>query len=252
MAPLHRRMLTPIGLALAAMTHTSMNAQTTADRKDQVVGHLTRYVVNPATQTNFQGTLSVYVRTALTEEGNLQAEAYYERDDRSVLWLIERWKNRRELERFARSPSARAVEAQQGAALKTKADTYHVTDLEPMTKEQWRRPARVTDDPITIMLFVDAKAGTQDTFKATYHIAMPAFRGEPGVVSYQLSQFESDETKFVTYEKFRSNDAFQFHLNFPPIKPVVDYLQTSIKKPPFQDGLHFLIEFAPLTREQSK
>ncbi len=99
------------------------------------------------------------------------------------------------------------------------------------------------------MLFVDAKQGTQHDFKAIYHKAMPQFRSEPGVVTYQLSEIEGDETKFVTYEKFRSDEAFQYHLKFPPIQPVIDYLNTSIKKPPFQDGIHNLIEFAPLTRE---
>ena len=99
------------------------------------------------------------------------------------------------------------------------------------------------------MLFVDSKEGTQEEFKATSHVAMPKFRSEPGVVTYQLSQVQGNDTKFVTFEKFRSQEAFQYHLNFPPIKPVIDYLQTSIKKQPFQSGLHRLIEFAPMTRE---
>jgi len=99
------------------------------------------------------------------------------------------------------------------------------------------------------MLFVDSKEGTQAEFKQTYHVAMPQFRSEPGVVTYQLSQVAGDDTKFVTFEKFRSPASFQYHLNFPPIQPVIDYLQTSIKQQPFQRGLHTLIEFAPLTRE---
>lgn len=68
-------------------------------------------------------------------------------------------------------------------------------------------------------------------------------------MTYQLSQFKEDSTQFVTFEKFRSNDAFQYHLKFPPIQPVIDYLNMSIKKQPFQDGIHNLIEFAPLSRE---
>jgi quinol monooxygenase YgiN len=99
------------------------------------------------------------------------------------------------------------------------------------------------------MLFVDAKPGTQQNFRDTYHIAMPQFRSEPGVVTYQLSEIDGDGTHFVTFEKFRSPDAFQYHLNFPPIQPVIDYLNTSIQEQPFQKGLHTLIEFAPMTRE---
>jgi len=78
---------------------------------------------------------------------------------------------------------------------------------------------------------------------------MPQFRSEPGVINYQLSQLEEDGTQFVTYEKFRNEDAFQYHLNFPPIQPVIDYLNTSIKKQPFETGLHRLIEFAPVIRQ---
>ena len=94
------------------------------------------------------------------------------------------------------------------------------------------------------MLFVDSKVGTEANFKAVYHRAMPQFRSEPGVINYQLSQLEEDSSQFVTYEKFRNEDAFQYHLKFPPIQPVIDYLNTSIKKQPFQTGLHRLIEFA--------
>ena len=108
--------------------------------------------------------------------------------------------------------------------------------------------AKKEDKPLTIMLFVDAKTGTADNFKTVYHTAMPQFRGEPGVINYQLSQLDEDSTQFVTYEKFRNEDAFQYHLNFPPIQPVIDYLNTSIKKQPFQTGLHRLKRFAPLTQ----
>jgi len=208
----------------------------------QVIGRLTRYAVKPTHQENFRSTLSNYVLQALTEEGNIQAEAYYEQDHQSVLWLIERWQDRNELERFGKSLPSRAVASLESQALSDKAKTHLVTDLEPLSKQQWRRTARAEDHPLTVMLFVDSKAGTQDDFKATYHLAMPPFRSQPGVVTYQLSQVQGDDTKFVTFEKFRSPEAFQHHLNFPPIKPVIDYLQTSIKKQPFQTGLHTLIE----------
>ena len=214
-----------------------------------VIGKLTRYAVKPDQQENFRNALSNYVSQALTEEGNVQAEAYFERDNQSALWLIERWKNRNELDRFGDSLQSKAIDSLKREALSTNPEIYHLTDLEPISKQQWRRPARAEDHPFTLMLFVDLKEGTQDEFKATYHVAMPKVRSQAGVVTYQLSQVLGDDTKFVTYEKFRSDEAFQRHLNFPPVKPVIDYLQTSIKKPPFQSGLHTLIEFAPLKRD---
>lgn len=215
----------------------------------EVVGKLTRYEVKPALQESFRQALSDYVSQALTEEGNIQAEAYYEQNDQSVLWLIERWKNWKELKRFGGSPQSKAIDSLTRKVLNAKAKSYHVTDLEPLSKLQWRRTARVEDQPLTVMLFVNSKVRTQDNFRATYHTAMPPFRSQPGVITYQLSQMLGVDTRFVTYEKFRSQEAFQRHLNFPPIKPVLDYLQTSIKEQPFQAGLHMLVEFAPLTRE---
>lgn len=217
----------------------------------EVIGRLTRYTVRPELGERFRGALSAYVARALSEESNIQAEAYYERDDRSVLWLIERWKNRGELARFGSSSSAREIESLRRDALAGSIETYHVTDLEPLSKEQWRRTPKAADQPLTIMLFVDSIPGTQDEFRAAYHIAMPPFRGQPGVVTYQLSQLENEDAKFVTFEKFRSDEAFAAHLKFSATKPVVDYLEAKSQRQPFQKGLHTLIEFAPLIRENA-
>lgn len=214
-----------------------------------VVGRLTRYSVNQASRDAFREALTNYVTQARDEEGNMQAEAFSEQDNISVFWLIERWKDRNELQRFDGSTEARAVENLKRGALNAKEETYLVKDLEPLSKEQWRRSPRAEDEPLTVMLFVDSKPGTQQVFMDTYHVAMPPFRSQPGVVTYQLSRVEGEDTKFVTFEKFRSKEAFQRHLEFPPIKPVLAYLQTSIQKQPFQAGLHRLVEFAPAARE---
>jgi quinol monooxygenase YgiN len=241
---LRNEILTVVGVLMTLATSNHVQAQTT-----EVIGRLSRYEVKPDSQEQFRRSLSDYVSQALVQESNIQAEAYFERDNQSVLWLIERWRNRNELERFGNSPQSRAIDSLKGKALNGHAETYYLTDLEPISKQQWRRAAKAEDHPLTQMLFVDSKEGTQDEFKGTYHVAMPQFRREPGVVTYQLSQLLSEDTKFVTYEKFRSEEAFQYHLKFPPIKPVIDYLHTSIKEQPFEKKLHTLVEFAPLTRE---
>jgi quinol monooxygenase YgiN len=214
-----------------------------------IVARLTRYDVKPDHQTAFRKLVSDYVHHSLNQESNVLSEAYYEQEDQSVLWIIERWNSKIELEKAGKSKSFKAIVSLSRAALLKPAETIDVKDLEPISKQQWRSVVKKTDDPITIMLFVNAKAGTERNFKTVYHTAMPQFRSEPGVITYQLSQLETDSAQFVTYEKFRNEDAFQYHLKFPPIQPVIDYLNTSIKKQPFQAGLHRLIEFAPLIRE---
>lgn len=236
--------------AFALVTNTT-KAQNSIRIKTEILietaSKLTRYEVNKQNEAQFRKALTDYVTASISSKENIMAEAFYEQDKTNILWLIERWNGKNQLENFSKKAEAKALQSLT-EKLKTAPKTYNLKDLEPLTKEQWRKTSKKEDNQLVIMLFVDAKKGTEQNFKDTYHIAMPKFRSEPGVVTYQLSEIEGDETQFVTYEKFRNNDAFQYHLNFPPIKPVIEYLETSIKKPPFQNGIHNLIEFAPLTR----
>ncbi|NII27585.1 antibiotic biosynthesis monooxygenase [Pseudoflavitalea sp. X16] len=209
---------------------------------------LTRYEVKKGYKKKFRKLLRKYVRQAIADKRNIMAEAYYEQENPSILWVIERWDSKSGLETRRNGAKFKLIKLLAEKKLVQPAKTIYVKDLEPISKKEWRREPEEEDKPITIMLFVDSKAGTEGAFKDVYHRAMPQFRGEPGVINYQLSQLEEDSTQFVTYEKFRSEDAFQYHLSFPPIQPVIDYLNTSIKKQPFQTGLHRLIAFAPKKR----
>jgi quinol monooxygenase YgiN len=218
-------------------------------KNQDMIAKITRYDVKKEFQEKFQKAVSDYVSESLLSDGNIMSEAYFEQDNQTVIWLFERWTNQKEWNKFKSNSKSKAVIALEKSALVKPEKTIYVKDLEPLSKQEWRKASKAEDKQLTIMLFVDAKAGTEENFKAVYHTAMPQFRSEPGVVTYQLSQLKADKTQFVTFEKFRSNEAFQYHLNFPPIQPVIDYLNTSIKKQPFQDGIHNLIEFAPLIRE---
>jgi len=205
------------------------------DKMEEIVV-LTRFEVKAGHGEKTGETLYKYVKRAAGSKNNIMAEAYYEEQDSSIMWVIERWDSQRGFDEMRKDVKLRS------------AKTFYVRDLEPLSKSAWRREPKGKDTPITIMLFVDCKAGTEGNFKEVYHTAMPQFRSEPGVIIYQISQLLDDSTQFVTYEKFRNEAAFQYHLNFPPIQPVIDYLNSSIKKQPFQAGLHRLIRFSPLDK----
>ena len=242
------------GIAIVALllTMNVMNAK--AQQKDQPVtgnlaARLIRYEVRPEFQLVFRKAVSDYIMHSVSSETNILSEAFYEQDKPSVLWIIERWNNKKALEKISKSSWFRSIDSLSRHALIKPAESFYVKDLEPLSKQQWRSSAQKGDKPVIVMLFVDSKPGTENDFKKLYHTAMPLFRSEPGVINYQLSQFTDDSTRFVTYEKFRNEDAFQYHLHFPPIKAVLDYLHTSIKKQPFETGLHKLIVFAPIIPE---
>ncbi len=124
--------------------------------------------------------MGAYVQQSLTDEGNIMSEAYYEREDSIILWLIERWADKEGINKADKSVQARALASLAKNALLKPAIVTYVTDLEPLSKQQWRRASQKEDDQLTIMLFVDAQPGSQDDFKNIYHKALPEFRNEPG------------------------------------------------------------------------
>lgn len=245
--PVSRIALVLIMLLIVNSISTRAQNPHPEDRSNSnVVVRLTRYDVKPEHQAVFRKAVSEYVLYSIPLPGNILSEAYYEQEDPSVLWIIERWKNKTELDKISKSSQFKAIGSLSQRALSQPPKTIYAKDLEPLSKQEWHRVAKQEDQPITIMLFVDSQSGTENDFKKVYHTAMPQFRSEPGVINYQLSQVEGDGTQFVTYEKFRDEAAFQYHLKFPPIQPVIDYLNTSIKKQPFQAGLHRLIALTTL------
>jgi len=207
------------------------------------MARLTNYHVKPAYQAKFRQVLSEYVINSLQAAGNIMAEAYAELDESSRFWLIERWNSPALLEHSQHSSPAAGLAPQ---ALVSPAEIRLVQDLEPLSKVDWQRAPEAADQPMTVMLFVDAKAGTGAEFKRRYHAAMPQIRGEAGVVTYQLTQVQGADDRFITYEKFRSAQALQDHLKLPFLAPILDFLHTSITNPPFEQGLHKLTELAPL------
>lgn len=217
------------------------------NQKSGEIAKITRFQVKQEYIEQFKNQINDYVKLSLSKNANIMAEGYFEETAPNTLWLFERWKSREAFEKASNSKEG-ISELSKKALIESIREIF-VKDLEPISKNQWRKTSSLSDKQLTIILFVDAKIGSASKFKKVYHQAMPKFRSEAGVVNYQLSQLESDKSQFVTFEKFRSKEAFQYHLNFPPIQPVIDFLNTSIKKQPFQDGLHTLIEFTPLSRQ---
>ena len=95
------------------------------------------------------------------------------------------------------------------------------------------------------MLLVDVKAGTENHFRSINQVLLSAFRNEPGVLLFQLSQVAYHKYRFIVFKKFRNWDAFKYDLTDPALEPVIQFLQRSIKQPPFEKGYHHLIQFSP-------
>lgn len=200
---------------------------------------LTQYHVKNTWQDKFLQALTEYTFSSGKSMGNIMAEAYYEKGDACVMWIIERWSGQAFYKKNRSGIAAKAVEALTKKGVVYPVETIFIKDLELISKE-------VCSDALTIMLFVEVKAGTENLFKSINHDIIPSLWAEPGILYFQLSQVAHHTSRFIVYKKFRNWDTFQYHLKDPALNPIIKFLQTSIKEPPFEKGYHQLIQFAPL------
>ncbi len=200
---------------------------------------LTQYHVKKSYQGQFFEVLGQYTLSAIEATGNVMAEAYYEKGDGCVMWTIERWSCRNSYETNKRSAAGKAIGALVKVGITGPVKLFFLQELEVFSKE-------ISRDAITILLFVDVRPGTEKLFKAINHDLMPVLRKSAGVLSFQLSQITTHKTRFVVYKKLRNWDTFQYHLKEPALAPLMEFLQTSIAEPPFENGYHHLIQFGQL------
>lgn len=209
---------------------------------------LTRYHIKASYQDEFLQVLSEYVFSCRETAGNVMVEAYCEQGDASIVWIMERWSSTAFYKDNKKSTATKLVDDLAKTGLVTPVETIFLKDLELLFKADGQKEM-IQDEPLSILLFVDVKSGSEDYFRLINRSVMKEFRTRPGVLIFRLSQVLNEKTRFVIFKKFVDRKAFQNHLKAAGLKPVIKFLQTSIKEPPFEKGYHHLIEFAPLIRE---
>jgi len=207
---------------------------------------LKQYHVKASFQDKFLEAMRVYIFSSISARGNIMAAAYYEKGDSNTMWIIERWGNRTSYRYNSKTAAAKLISNLSKTGLAAPVETIFIKDLEFFSKKMWRMAPKAHDQPITVMLFVDVKPGTEHHFLSLNQRAMSAFRNEPGGLIFQFSQLLSHKTRFIVFKQFSNWDAFQYHIKDPAQAPVIKFLQTFIKEPPFERGYHRLIQFAPL------
>lgn len=211
-----------------------------------VTAVLTEYHVKTSFHNQFILLLSAYVFSALKTTGNIMAKAYHEQGDSSIVWLIERWAGMDKYNEYCKCSTAEAIRAfteTGGALLK---EVFWIEELECYVREQKKVSSAAAEQPMTVMLLIEVRKGCEMQFRRMNHAAMPAIREEQGVLTFLFSQVISHKTRFVVYKQFDSREALQYHLKSAAIAPVIRFLQTSVKEPPFEKAYHHLVEFVPL------
>lgn len=100
----------------------------------------------------------------------------------------------------------------------------------------------MTTRPITVIAYLTVQPGLEQGFLDQFGPLVAKTRAEPGCLSYDFHQHTTEPHRFVFYENYVDQAAFDFHLNQP-------YTQTWIKYAAVHDA-HFDVEFWTMLSQQ--
>ena len=172
-------------------------------------------------------------------------EAYTEKGNTTIIWLVERWQNNATRLANDKTRSAKLVRDFSRKASAVPVETINIEDLATVTGEMYRQLPSVTDDPFTILLVLRLKKGKAAEFITMNRTALPTILLEPGLIVFQFSQDLSRKNRFLVYKKFRNEEALRRHLKDAAVAPLINFLQQASEQLPYERGYHHLLEFAP-------
>lgn len=79
---------------------------------------------------------------------------------------------------------------------------------------------------VTILAFMPVRPGTEDVLRSAASDVVAKTRTEPGCVSYDLLQNAKDPTKYVFYENFNDQTAFDFHFRQPYVQTWIELAES--------------------------
>ncbi|OBR53153.1 putative quinol monooxygenase [Paraburkholderia tropica] len=80
---------------------------------------------------------------------------------------------------------------------------------------------------ITLVAFPTAPVGKEQELLERFEELVPATRAEPGCLAFIAHRHPTITNRFVVYEKFKDQAAFDAHLEYPHTKKFVEWVQSS-------------------------
>src|SRR6187399_1863381 len=112
---------------LLTMSGANAKAQHTVQRgNNNVVARLIRLEVKPQFRVVLHKAIKDYILYSLTTKGNILSEAFYELDNPSVLWIIERWTNKTVLNKISNGARFKLIDSLSENGLVQPAQTFYV------------------------------------------------------------------------------------------------------------------------------
>ena len=90
----------------------------------------------------------------------------------------------------------------------------------------------MTRDAVRVVAKVTARPEKADELESVLAALVGPTRAEPGCVSYELGQSQTDACEFVFVEEWASGSAIDAHMKTPHVQEAFSKAQSLLAKPP--------------------
>jgi quinol monooxygenase YgiN len=219
-------------------TTTSSSPEMTADG-DQIV-MLVTFKVKSEMRSTFKQALLDDVSNARQESGCISMVLFEAKDDPGILFLFERWQNQSALDNHFAQPYTKAVLGLAEMALTSPMQILYVEDLVPLPVKDLQS-SNVNPEGVDLIVLFEVKEGMDERFKEQFLNSVRHSRPELGCEAFHIHAVRGDDSKFVLYERWRNQEAFNFHLAQPYTQELFDSFGSTLVKP-VEDGLIYIRE----------
>ncbi|MBC7883790.1 MAG: antibiotic biosynthesis monooxygenase [Anaerolineae bacterium] len=191
---------------------------------------LVTFKTKPEMTNAFQKALLHDLVNARKELGCITMQLFVDKNDSSILFFFERWQNQSALDNHFAQTYTKAVLELAETALISPMEILYMEDLAPLSAEGIQGSSH-EEDSVDLVVIFEVKAEGQERFKAQFLNSVKYSRPEPGCVSFHIHAVKEINSKFVLYERWRNQEAFDFHLAQSYTKELFESFSATLAKP---------------------
>ena len=175
---------------------------------NQTVILFVKVVAKTESQQRAKDALLADVNGARTETGNFKMELYQVDNAENNFYLIERWRNKNDLETHFKQPYTQGAFDLQRADLTEPIEMNYLEDLWPLTNDLKKE---VHHSLTTLIVPFEVKLGCAEKFIALFKQFVPLVRKEKGNVEFHFHRVIGSDTRFVLYERWEKQEDLNAH-----------------------------------------
>jgi quinol monooxygenase YgiN len=208
----------------------------------QQIVMLVTFKIKPEMVDTFKQALWNDLINARQEPGCISMHLFEAKDDPNTLFFFERWQNQLALDNHFAQPYTKSVLELAETSLFSLIEILYLEDLAPLPVEDVQFVDSKSDGVDLVVIF-EVKEGMQERFKEQFLNSVKYSRPEPGCVAFHIHAVQTEKNKFVLYERWRSQEAFDFHLDQSYTQELFETFNVTLAKP-VEECLIYINELA--------